>query len=199
MKVCIDPGHGGHDSGAVGNSIRESELVLSIGRRVRDLLKPYLTVIMTRDKDHFVSLSERCRMANDAGVDIYISLHANSAENADAHGVETFTSGSPASEKLAKLMLNAHLTAIPQRNRGVKQASFYVLRHTSMPAVLHEFGFVSNTGEAAILDSADNQEKMARAVADSVLAYFGISPEDDGEALTIEQRVARLEQHLGLA
>lgn len=199
MKVCIDPGHGGHDPGACGNGIKESELVLSIGRKVRDLLKPYISVLMTRDKDHFVSLSERCRMAHDAGADIYVSLHANSAENTDAHGVETFTSGSPSSENLAKLMLAAHLTTIPQRNRGVKQASFYVLRHTSMPAVLHELGFVSNTGDAAILDNPDNQEKMARAVADSVLAYFGISAEDDGEALTLEQRVARLEQHLGLA
>lgn len=194
MKVCIDPGHGGSDSGATDNGIKESELVLSIGRRVRDLLDPHVEVLMTRDRDHFVSLSERCRMANEAGVDIYVSLHANSADNKDAHGVETFTSGSPASEKLAKLILNRHLTAIPQRNRGVKQASFYVLRHTSMPAVLHEFGFVSNTGEAAIMDNPANQEGMAQAVTDGVLDYFGIG----SQALTLEDRVARIENHLGI-
>lgn len=198
MKVCIDPGHGGSDSGATDNGIKESALVLSIGRRVRDLLEPHLEVLMTRDRDHFVSLSERCRMANDAGVDIFVSLHANSATNTDAHGVETFTSGSEESRKLATLVLNRHLEAIPQRNRGVKQANFHVLRNTRMPAVLHEFGFVSNTGEAAILDNPGNQESMAQAVADGVLDYFGISSEQDSQSLTLEERVARLEQHLGI-
>ena len=199
MKVCIDPGHGGHDSGAVGNGVKESALVLSIGRRVRDLLKPHVDVLMTRESDHFVSLSERCHMANDAECDIFLSLHANSAINTDAHGVETFTSGTEESRKLATLILNRHLDAVKQKSRGVKRANFHVLRNTRMPAVLHEFGFVSNVGEAAILDGTANQEKMARDVADGVLDYFQISSADEGEALTLEQRVARLEQHLGLA
>jgi len=199
MKVCIDPGHGGHDSGAVGNGVKESALVLSIGRRVRDLLKPHVEVIMTRESDHFVSLSERCNIANDAACDIFVSLHANSAINTDAHGVETFTSGSDASRKLATLILNRHLEAVEQKNRGVKRANFHVLRNTRMPAVLQELGFVSNTGEAAILDSTANQEKMARAVTDGVLNFFQISSADEVEALTLEQRLVRIEKHLGLS
>ena len=138
-------------------------------------------------------------MANDAECDIFLSLHANSAINTDAHGVETFTSGSDESRKLATLILNRHLDAVKQKSRGVKRANFHVLRNTRMPAVLHEFGFVSNVGEAAILDSTANQEKMAQAVANGVLDYFQISLANEDEALTLEQRVARLEQHLGLA
>ena len=197
-KVVIDPGHGGHDSGAVGNGVKESALVLSIGRRVRDLLKPHAEVLMTRESDHFVSLSARCHMANDADCDIFVSLHANSAINTDAQGVETFTSGSDASRKLATFILNRHLEAVEQKSRGVKKANFYVIRNTRMPAVLHEFGFVSNVGEAAILDNTANQEKMARALADGVLDYFGINSENGGEPLTLEQRLVRIENHLGL-
>jgi len=198
-RLCIDPGHGGHDPGACANSIRESDLVLDIGLMVRDMLTPHFDVMMTRESDHFVSLSERCNMANDAECDIFVSLHANSAINTDAHGVETFTSGTEESRKLAMAILMSHLAAVPQRNRGVKKAKFHVLRNTHSPAALHEFGFVSNLNEAQRLLDEDTKQLMARAVADGVLDYFADIISSNIPALTLEDRVARIENHLGLA
>lgn len=198
-KVCIDPGHGGHDPGACANSIRESDLVLTIALMARDMLESHVDVLMTRDNDQFVSLSERCNMANDADCDIFVSLHANCAINTDAHGVETFTSGSEESRKLAMNILMRHLEAVSQRNRGVKKANFHVIRNTTMPAVLHEFGFVSNLNEAERLLDEDNQKRMARAVADGVLDYFAEHTTSNNQALTLEERVAKIEHHLGLS
>ena len=198
MKVTVDCGHGGEDSGAQGkfNGYFESHAVLDIGLRLRALLEKHVEVQMTREDDTFVSLPERCRMANEGNADIFVSLHLNSATS-DASGWEVFTSGSSKSKDLANKVGWRHTTAFPQqRNRGVKTAGFYVLKHTTMPAILTEGCFLSNDAESQWVALDETRQGMAEAICLGILDYFNI--DTNTPELTIEERVARLEARLGL-
>ena len=203
MKVCIDPGHGGEDSGAVGvsNGYFESHGVLDIGLRLRELLLPHMEVMMTRDTDEFVSLSERCQMANEQSVpvDIYVSIHLNSAQT-KASGWEVFTSGSTKSVELANKIGYRHAERFPtQKNRGIKRQSFYVLKSTKMPAVLWEGCFLSDPTESDWVTKDETRQEMAEAIAGGVFDFFGIKKNIDGTLnLSIGERVAKIERHLGL-
>ena len=92
-RVVLDPGHGGHDTGAIGRKgTREKDVALAIALRVRDrLLRAGLEVILTRRSDAFVALEERARIANDARGDLFISIHCNSAPVRRLRGIETYT------------------------------------------------------------------------------------------------------------
>jgi N-acetylmuramoyl-L-alanine amidase len=90
-RVVIDAGHGGHDPGAHGNGLDEADLTLDVAIRVRDLLqKEGVEVVMTRDTDVFIPLEERTAIANRAGADVFLSIHANASRNKAAHGIETY-------------------------------------------------------------------------------------------------------------
>ncbi len=91
-RIVIDPGHGGHDSGAKGKGVTESELVLDVALRLEKLLQkvPGVEVILTRRTDDFVELPERTAMANREGADLFLSIHANASTSALAHGIETY-------------------------------------------------------------------------------------------------------------
>jgi N-acetylmuramoyl-L-alanine amidase len=91
-RVVIDAGHGGHDPGAHGNGIDESELTLDVAQRVQKLLEkhPGVEVVMTRDSDVFIPLEERTAIANREGADLFLSIHANASRNAQARGIETY-------------------------------------------------------------------------------------------------------------
>jgi N-acetylmuramoyl-L-alanine amidase len=93
-RIVIDPGHGGHDTGTISASgMREKDLVLDVGRRLRAYIKhnyPDVEVIMTRDSDRFVALEERTAIANSQRADLFISIHANASPSRAASGVETF-------------------------------------------------------------------------------------------------------------
>ena len=198
MKVTIDAGHGGEDSGATGslNGYFESHAVLDIALRLRALLERHVEVQMTREDDTFTSLPERCRMANEWGADILVSLHLNSA-TPDASGFEVFTSGSTKSKDLAKKVWSRHTKAFPdQKDRGVKTAGFYVLKHSDMPAVLTEGCFLSNDAENQWVSLDETRQQMAEAIGQGILDYFNI--DTNTPELTIEERVARLEARLGI-
>ena len=200
MKVTIDCGHGGEDSGARGNfnGYFESHAVLDIALRLKVLLEPHVEVQMTREDDTFVSLPERCRMANEWGADIFVSIHLNSFTSSDVNGWEVFTSGSTGSKDLANKVGYRHAQAFPdQKNRGVKtNGSLYVLRNTSMPAILTEGCFLSNDKENQWVSLDETRQEMAQAICLGVLDYFNIEP--NKPALTLEERVVRIEKHLGL-
>ena len=91
-RVVIDAGHGGHDPGAQGNGVNESELTLDVATRLSKLLQkqPGVEVVMTRDADVFVPLEERTAIANREGADLFLSIHANASRSPKAHGVETY-------------------------------------------------------------------------------------------------------------
>jgi len=198
MKVSIDCGHGGEDSGATGsfNGLFESHAVLDIGLRLRALLETHVEVQMIREDDTFVSLPERCRMANEWGADIFVSLHLNSATS-DASGFEVFTAGYTKSKELAKKVASRHTAAFPeQRDRGIKTAGFYVLVNTNMPAILTEGCFLSNDAENKWVSLEETRQAMGEVIARGIFDYFGIEPSKT--ELTLEERVDRIEDHLNL-
>ncbi len=175
MKICIDAGHGGHDSGAVGIGGRKEKddnlrFALALQKRFE---AGGNTVLMTRTADNYPSLSDRVKMANDAGVDVYISVHRNSAD-ASAHGIETLISvhASKKSKEVAKAV-QAAMISVGGRDRGVKaQANrVYVLDKTKMPACTVEIGFVTNAGDNDLFDSKFYQ--YADAVYAGVSGQFG--------------------------
>ncbi|MEE0990880.1 MAG: N-acetylmuramoyl-L-alanine amidase [Paludibacteraceae bacterium] len=96
FTVVLDAGHGGHDAGAVGSFSKEKNINLRYTLLVGDMIKkniPDAKVIYTRDKDVFVDLNERARIANRNKADLFVSIHTNSSKNSKANGMETFTLG----------------------------------------------------------------------------------------------------------
>jgi len=91
-RIVIDPGHGGHDPGAMSNGVSEAELVLDVALRLEQLLRKLsgTEVVLTRRTDEFVSLPERTAMANRESADLFLSIHANASEDTAARGIETY-------------------------------------------------------------------------------------------------------------
>lgn len=199
-KVILDPGHGGTDTGccsAAGDN--ESTYVLEIVKLVKNLLEPHVEVLLTRDDDSYVSLRERCILANTEECDLYVSMHTNSADNTSAQGYEIFTSrGQTMADELALKLASRHIESFPaQRNRGIREAGYYVLKFTKCPAALIEFGFFSNPAEAKWLQMDDTKRRLARSVANGILDYLGIT-ETGQSPLTIEERLDKIEKYLNI-
>lgn len=148
VTVCIDPGHGGSSSGAVGEYILEKDAVLEIGFLLQNWLcqVPGITrASLTRDDDYDVSLQARTDYANANGFDLFVSIHEN-AFNGTVQGTETFC-GSLAppdpSFQMASHVQEALLSAYGYADRGVKDGSYlHVIRETVMPAILGEGSFL---------------------------------------------------------
>jgi N-acetylmuramoyl-L-alanine amidase len=123
VRVMIDPGHGGKDSGAIGpTGLMEKDVVLAIGRRIRDTLSRSgeFDVLMTRDEDVFIPLEERTAMANKGSVDLFISIHINASRNRRAEGYSTYVLSRGASNR-EDLELAARENGVPiAKLQGVK-------------------------------------------------------------------------------
>lgn len=90
-RIVIDPGHGGHDPGAIGKrGLKEKDVNLDIALKVRELLKDEFEVFMTRDRDVFISLDERTAFANSKKADLFVSIHTNSNRKKNINGIETY-------------------------------------------------------------------------------------------------------------
>lgn len=173
--VFIDLGHGGMDSGAVGNGLREKDLTLEIGLEAGRFLRyKGIKVMYSRTIDKAVSLTKRTDLANQANADIFVSFHINSATRLGANGVETFHyPGSVKGKSLANDIQNSLVKSnIFESNRGVKSANFSVLRRSKMPSALVELGFISNSRDARILQARKND--IAKVVAQGILKNLGI-------------------------
>ncbi len=122
--VVIDAGHGGEDAGAQGrDGLSEKDLVLDISQRLaRRLEKQGFEVAQTRSDDRFVPLEVRTAIANDAGGDLFISIHANSARNREAHGIETYFVSLEASDDAAKQVVARENDALAQTTPGFEQS-----------------------------------------------------------------------------
>ncbi len=175
--VIIDPGHGGPDPGAVGiGGLRETDIVLDIGRQVTALLAQQgIAAVITRDAEYDLGLEPRVQMANRANAAVFVSIHANaiSMSRPDVNGLETYYFGS--GEALAASIHRSILESVEVRDRRVRQARFYVLRHTRMPSVLVETGFVTGAEDAARLRDPGHRSRMAAAIARGILRYLGRS------------------------
>lgn len=175
MVIIIDPGHGGPDPGAVGiGGIQEKQIVMDISQQVASLLQQQgFQVILTRTGDYDLGLEPRVQMAERANATVFVSIHANaiSMSRPEVNGLETFYA-SAEGRVLASAIQQRILNSIPMTNRGVKQANFYVIRRTSMPAALVETGFVTGAEDAPRLADPGFRSQMATAIVQGILDYL---------------------------
>lgn len=174
ITVVIDPGHGGGDPGAVGiGGLQEKEVTLAVSQQVVALLKQKgVNAILTRSGDQEVELEPRVAFAEQANANVFVSVHANSfdANRTDVSGIETYYHAGDG-QALARMIQTNLLQELGARDRGVKQANFYVIKYTDMPAALVEIGFVTGAEDAARLASATGRSKIAQAIARAILQY----------------------------
>ena len=171
--IVIDAGHGGTDCGATRAGIKESDITLNVALRLEAILKQKgYKVYMTRRSDQTVSLQERVDIAEGKDEDVFVSIHVNSSENTSPVGTEThyYHQYSYNLAKCIQAELAKNVTESP--NRGLIKSRFYVINHTTKPAVLVEIGFISNEKERMQLVSADRQQRTAKAIAEGVMNYF---------------------------
>lgn len=181
MLIAIDPGHGGKDPGAFGNGIFEKDITLQLALSAGKYLRTHYNcdVVYTRNKDVFLSLSERANIANMVKADLFCSFHINSF-NTLSKGFETYRypGKSGKSLELQKCIHEEVMKVLKQHNipdRGMKQQNFAVVRETDMPAVLTETLFISNPIEAALLKSEDFINKVAEAHAVGLAKAAGLT------------------------
>lgn len=175
--IIVDPGHGGSDPGTVHNGLREKDIVLKVGLILENKLKASgANVVMTRRDDSYVSLEQRSNIANTYQSDTFVSIHVNAVENIPtANGTETYwnrTYASEESRKLAQAIQKQLIEKLQTKDRGVKEANFYVIRHTKSPSVLVELGFLSNKDEAKRLNDPAFQELAAQAIFEGLVEYY---------------------------
>ncbi|MEW6724320.1 MAG: N-acetylmuramoyl-L-alanine amidase [Bacillota bacterium] len=173
--VVLDPGHGGSDPGAIGATGLEEKVVnLEVARYCRAILaQSGVRVVLTREEDIGVSLWRRVQQAGELGADVLVSIHSNAYRSPAAHGTETYAYyGSQAGHQLATDIQQRLCRALRRRNRGVKQAGFYVIREAPMVSALVELAFLSNLEEEALLRSDWARQRAAAGVAIGILTYL---------------------------
>lgn len=170
--VVIDPGHGGSDVGATRNNVYEKDIVLDMSKRVEKLLtkKGYI-VKMTRKDDTTVSLQERVDFSESIQPDVYVSIHVNSSNSDTPTGIETHYYKDNSLE-LAKYVHAAMLNNVNAKDRGLFKSKFYVINHTTSPAILVETGFISNPSERAQLVTESRKNATAKAIAEGIDEYL---------------------------
>ena len=125
--ICIDAGHGGKDPGAVGQKSYEKNIVLSIALKLGDLIKknhPGIKVVYTREKDVFIDLDKRGRIANTNKADLFISIHTNSSTSRTPHGLETYVLGLGRSEENLRVAMKENSVIKYEDDYSVKYAGF---------------------------------------------------------------------------
>jgi N-acetylmuramoyl-L-alanine amidase len=178
VKIYLDPGHGGSDPGAVGNGLQEKNLTLDIALRTRDLLVARgATVRMSRTSDITRSLEYRASDANSWGAAFFVSIHINAGGGT---GFESYRYTSAGSGTIAKHnaihppIVSAMRAHSAVTDRGKKTANFYVLRATSMSAVLTENLFIDTASDAAKLGNASFRQAIAQGHSNGIAAAVGL-------------------------
>jgi N-acetylmuramoyl-L-alanine amidase len=171
--VCLDPGHGGTDTGANYNGVAEKDVNLDIALRAKPLIEAMgYRVLMTRTGDQTVSLQQRCDIANNAGATIFMAIH-NNAYMTDDQGTETYCYyDSQDGRRLATFVHQEVVKRIKRPDRGVKEAGFYVLKHTDMTSALVEGVFLTNPEEARMIQDPKFRQRIAEGVAAGINDYL---------------------------
>lgn len=179
FTVVVDPGHGGHDPGAIVEGIQEKDLVLQIALKVLSLANsvPDLRVVLTRMSDRYPELKERVRLAEEVGAALYLSIHVNSFPDPNICGVETYVDDSRSPDDpswaLAQAVQKAVCTATGAPDRGVRSQRLY-MRHTRLPAALVEVGYLTCPAERTRLLEPWYQEEIARGILQGILHFLGL-------------------------
>ncbi len=182
-KIYIDQGHNPQNpnAGAEGNGLLEQDITYRIGQELAALLRadPNFEVRLSRPTADTVlgtsnstSLATRVRDANAWGADYFISLHTNASSNSQANGIEAFAYSEPSRAfSLGEDILEELTDITGLNNRGMKvRPGLYVLRRTAMPAVLVELGFITNPGDATLMN--ENPALFARGIYNGILEYL---------------------------
>ena len=191
-KICIvvDAGHGGADPGKIGiNGAKEKDINLKIAAELKKLLEAEdIQVIMTREKDSGLysessnnkkveDMRRRCEIIDDAKPVFTVSIHQNSYPQESVKGAQVFYYGSSKEGKQLADTLQAKLIEWldPTNHRQAKaNESYYLLKKTETPTVIVECGFLSNSGEAALLVTEEYQKKVAQAIQMGILQYLDL-------------------------
>lgn len=185
--ICIDPGHGGTDVGAIGHiggkDVYEKNITLSIALPLRDMLTSAgAKVVMTRDTDKDVygpwadadpELQARCDIANEAHADAFVSIHIDSFSNSSVDGTTAYYNAKSSKDLLlAQMMRQATMNSLSIPDRGVKSNDFYVNVYTTMPSVLMEMGFITNDHRVKMLTSSWGPRGIAQSLFNGLVNYF---------------------------
>lgn len=201
-KIYIDAGHGGKDPGAIGvGKVHEADINLAVAKMLKtELARQGQSVKMCREKDITKELSERTTEANEWGADIYCSIHCNAFDDESANGTETYVyKRGYEAEQIANKVHAQLILALGTRNRCletvngkkvnvIKEANFYVLRKTTMPALLVELAFVTNEDDCAKLVDATYQKKCAVAICKGICTYLGITYKEEEKVATTTKK-----------
>lgn len=188
IKIFIDQGHnptGFHNTGARGNGLIEEDITYQVGVYLANMLRndyrfevrlsrPTPTTVL--GTNNTTSLAERVRLANTWPANYFISIHANANENPAINGAEMYIySFYSQAHWLAQHIMNGIVHNNALRDNGIREnKSLYVLRRTSMPAVLVEMGYLTNYNDAMYI--RDNQWNIAYGIYLGILSYFGFPP-----------------------
>jgi N-acetylmuramoyl-L-alanine amidase len=181
LRLVIDPGHGGHDPGAVCGGLREADLTLALALELAHALRGYAVDLrLTREDDREVPLAARVALANELTADLYLSIHCNAAQNPESRGFESYVhpAARPCTQAFRSLIHAAAASYLAQHgvpDRGQRRADFYVLRRTACPAVLLECLFITNAADAALLRDPCVRAGLARTLARAVARATGLA------------------------
>lgn len=183
--ICIDPGHGGNDPGAIGpTGTYEKDNTLAISLLLRERLERNgAKVYMTREIDQSVThesatqeeeLEARVAIAKQAKADLFISIHNDGFISPTASGATTYHYGSSEAVRLAEMVQDQLIESLGVRDRGTRFASFFVIRYASMPAILVEVAFISNPDEELLLASEDGRNRAAYGIFEGIVRYYRV-------------------------
>ena len=181
--IVIDIGHGGKDSGTVYKDIKEKDINLSIGLKLKkELIKYGVEVIMIREGDYDLSspnalrrkksdFDNRIKLINESNADMYISIHINYLDNAKYYGSQVFYT-----EDDLELASAIQSEMIEQLKSPLKERELdndiYMYKKLDIPGILIECGFMSNTKERSLLVTDKYQSKIVKSIIDGLIKYY---------------------------
>ena len=170
--VVLDAGHGGEDGGTVEQTATEKEINLAVVLKMRELLENQgICVVLTREQDIFIKLEEGVRVANGEKADLFVSIHCNYYEkDSSIYGLECYyCKGTEDGKYYAERILDTIEKSGEIVSRNAKPSGYYILKNTTVPAVLVETGYLSNYNERNQLISGEYQGKLAQELVEGIV------------------------------
>lgn len=170
--VVLDAGHGGEDGGTVEQTATEKEINLAVVLKMRELLENQgICVVLTREQDIFLKLEERVRVANGEKADLFVSIHCNYYEkDSSIYGLECYyCKGAEDGKYYAERILDTIEKSGEIVSRNAKPSGYYILKNTTVPAILVEAGYLSNYNERNQLISGEYQGKLAQELVEGIV------------------------------